>query len=271
MSNAKITLQGFNAFMPSLFDGLVFPVGINKDTAVDEILIRAGEFPLLYTDPDYMKHAIEHWGKKHYRTFDKWVEALSKEFDPLYNYDRYEEYEDERLSNGNTKSTATNNQSNTIENTENGLTQNAEKAQNKENGSSLSQTDTVNSGGETNTRSVSAYDSATYQPREKEEKTNNSETDGSGFATNESTGESETNRTQSTAANSKQSAVSSGDASNDQISHNAENIKHTAHLYGNIGVTTSSTLLEEFLRVERFSIYEQIADIFVDEFCIMVY
>ena len=51
----------------------------------------------------------------------------------------------------------------------------------------------------------------------------------------------------------------------------AEQTKHTAHLYGNIGVTTSAQLLKEFLDVERFNIYEQIADLFVDEFCVMVY
>lgn len=47
--------------------------------------------------------------------------------------------------------------------------------------------------------------------------------------------------------------------------------KHVAHLYGNIGVTTSTQMLEDFLRVERWNIYEHIAELFVDEFCIRVY
>lgn len=82
-------------------------------------------------------------------------------------------------------------------------------------------------------RKVSAYDASTMQPKE-----------------NETSGGSGTG-----------SAVNS---SNDEI-------KHEAHLYGNIGVTTSTQMLEDFLRVERWNIYEHIADIFCDEFCIPVY
>lgn len=82
-------------------------------------------------------------------------------------------------------------------------------------------------------RKVSAYDASTMQPKE-----------------NETSGGSGTG-----------SAVNS---SNDEV-------KHEAHLYGNIGVTTSTQMLEDFLRVERWNIYEHIADIFCDEFCIPVY
>ena len=82
-------------------------------------------------------------------------------------------------------------------------------------------------------RKVSAYDASTMQPKE-----------------NETSGGSGTG-----------SAVNS---SNDEV-------KHEAHLYGNIGVTTSTQMLEDFLRVERWNIYEHIADIFCDEFCIPIY
>ncbi len=82
-------------------------------------------------------------------------------------------------------------------------------------------------------RKVSAYDASTMQPKEQEE----SGGSGTGSAVN---------------------------TSNDEV-------KHEAHLYGNIGVTTSTQMLEDFLRVERWNIYEHIADIFCDEFCIPVY
>lgn len=82
-------------------------------------------------------------------------------------------------------------------------------------------------------RKVSAYDASTMQPKENE----TSGGSGTGSAVN---------------------------TSNDEV-------KHEAHLYGNIGVTTSTQMLEDFLRVERWNIYEHIADIFCDEFCIPVY
>lgn len=46
---------------------------------------------------------------------------------------------------------------------------------------------------------------------------------------------------------------------------------HEGHLYGNIGVTSSQELLEAELSVARFNLYDQIADLFIKEFCICVY
>ena len=46
---------------------------------------------------------------------------------------------------------------------------------------------------------------------------------------------------------------------------------HTAHIRGNIGVTTSSKMLEEYLQVQRFNVCDQIADLFAEELCLMIY
>lgn len=215
MSSATMTLMGMSNYVPDLFDDLTFPAGIDKETAVDEILLKSGEFEVLYSNPAFLKTAITHWGKKHYRTFEQWVKALAIEFDPLYNYDRFEEYTDAKISNASSK-----------------------------NGSrSVSATSTSTDGSSSTNRDVSAYDSSTYEPREKESGSSGSTGSGSGIAMNEM----EENTT------------------------GQEQTKHTAHLYGNIGVTTSTQMLEDFLRVERFTIYEEIADMFVSEFCIMIY
>ena len=215
MASCKITMIGMYQFDNTLFDGLTLPNGIDKKTAVNEILMRAGEFEVNYPDISFMKLAIEHWGKKHFRTFQKWIDALNIDFEPLYNYDRYEEYEDEKKNTQNSKSKS----------------------------SAKSKTDTTSTNDVTLTHDVSAYDSNTYQPREKEV------TDGDSTVKGE--GESSTD-------------------ANEDITGN-ETLKHTAHLYGNIGVTTSTQMLEDYIRVERFNIYEQLANIFVDEFCIGVY
>lgn len=207
MSSATMTMLGMSSYVPDLFDDLIFPAGIDKETAVDEILLKCGEFEVLYSNPAFLKTAITHWGKKHHRTFSEWVKALAIEFDPLYNYDRFEEYTDDKT--GSSKA------------------------------NSISSTSTTSSGSTGSQRDVSAYDSATYEPREKETGSSSGSGSGTGTASNEA---SET-----------------------------EKVTHKAHLYGNIGVTTSTQMLEDFLRVERFTIYEEIADMFVSEFCIMVY
>ena len=247
MSSATMPLMALYNYDNTIFDGLTFPAGIDKDTAIDEIILRSGEFEMVYPDPDFIKPMITHWGKKHYRTFEKWIDALNIDFEPLYNFDRYEEYTDEKVAQGNTKANM------------NSIDSSSEHENSSDSANSVSQTNTNSDTTETDTRSVSAYDSSTYQPREQEVKSTTSGQTGNGAAQNESN--SETQRTGSNTSSSEQNTES----------NNIEQNKHTAHLYGNIGVTTSTELLEDYIRVERFNIYEQIADIFVDEFCILIY
>ena len=279
----KLTMIGMSNYDPTLFDGLTFPAGIDKSLAVNEILMRSGEFEVLYPNPDFLKAQIELWGKKHYRTFEKWVEALAIDFDPLFNYDRFEEYTDEKVGTDSRtgKSSQTNSQveSGKAKSSESGTesTANVSDATTKTDGSRSAATSEVNSTAGDNENKVSAYDASNYSPREK------SETTGNSFSTN-TTGE--TSGTESTSSGASNTSTARGGVSEDESEKSAasaqartedesrasnEIIKHTAHLYGNIGVTTSTQMLEDFIRVERFCIYEQIADIFCDEFCIMIY
>ena len=96
---------------------------------------------------------------------------------------------------------------------------------------------------------VSAYDSSTFQPKEKN--TND--------LTNRDAG------TNSTTASGNSTTTNNGSGST------SRGFSHDAHIYGNIGVTTSSKMLEEYISTQRFNVYEAIADIFVDEFCIPIY
>lgn len=46
---------------------------------------------------------------------------------------------------------------------------------------------------------------------------------------------------------------------------------HNYHGYGNIGITSAQELFLKEADVARFNLYEQIADLFCNEFCIMVF
>lgn len=46
---------------------------------------------------------------------------------------------------------------------------------------------------------------------------------------------------------------------------------HNYHGFGNIGITSAQELFQRESEVARFNLYEQIADLFCQEFCIMVY
>ena len=249
---ATLTMIGLYNYDPTIFENLTFPTGIDKDLAVNEILMKCGEFELIYPDLDFMKYQIDNWGKKNYFTFDKWVTALAEEFNPLHNYDRYEEYEDSHSRASSDRSetgrvnTGSVSQNGTTDTTGNAATSNSAHT---ENDAEVK-------------RDVSAYDSSTYQPKEMET------TDGKNItAGNAVTSE----NTKTVNANTS----STSDTTNEQTTGNrteSENVKHTAHLFGNIGVTTSIQMLKEFTGFYKdFNIYEQMADLFVNDFCIRIY
>lgn len=151
MSSAKITLSSFYTWFDTatpqddLFKNLALPEGIDKDTLVGNILMNGGEFEVAYADPYFMQNLIGVWSKKWYRTFTKWTTALSIEYDPLENYDRMEEWEDDTKNTLNNTRTHNNQDKRTL-NTENKRTLNTSN---------------------TTTEEVSAYDSSSYQPSKK--------------------------------------------------------------------------------------------------------
>lgn len=208
----KTTLTGWFNYDETIFNDMVLPDGIDKNKAIASILVRAGEFNIIYSNLEFLKFAIKNWSERHLTQFAKMLVALDAEYNPIYNYDRYEEYSDQRKSstdtneNSNSKYTGNEKMTDTIENT------------------------------------VSADNSSSYQPDNKS--TENRNTD----STNTVDG------------------TTKGNSSFD------ETLDHNAHLYGNIGVTTSMAMVKEEIELRQtFGIYDIIAASFVEEFCIAVY
>ena len=232
---SKITLLGMYNFDNSLFDKLTFPTGIDRDLAINRILNKSEEFELVYSDFDYLQDRIGIWGEMWERTFTKWVEALSIDYSPLHNYDRTELYTDTHQRDYEDKSNS---------NYTDGAAEH-----------STSNSNTV-TGSETNStteQKVYAYDEADYSNREKETAGASTNQSGSGNAVGDVT------RNAAGGTNSNESGVSN------------EVVKHEAHLFGNIGVTTSQQMLRDQLDIVTWNLYEHISDIFIDEFCILVY
>lgn len=100
----KITLQGLDRLVQSglvqgvtdLWDGLTVPEGANKQTLVDAILYRSFEFPVIYMDArtvhDQIKIVSEMYADSMART---WT-ALTADYNPIHNFDRYEDITDDR-------------------------------------------------------------------------------------------------------------------------------------------------------------------------------
>lgn len=238
MAQAKITLIGVENYLNpdrSVFDSMVLPEGIEREVLIGSIILRCQEFELLYSDPDFLIQAVNVWSRKNYRTFDKWVKALDIEYDPLYNYDRTEEYED--VHDGNFGRNGSANASGSNTRTDN-----------------LTQTNNLtNTPGTTVTHSEKAYNDTSFVETSKDS-TTGTITD-TGTVTNTGT------------SGNVYSDISSNSGSGTDHYKNT----HKARLFGNIGVTTSQQMLQSELDIARWNLYEHIADLFCNEFCIMVY
>lgn len=109
MASAKMTLIGMNAFMlnmnDDLFLNLTLPEGLDKQTLTDNILLRGGEFEVLYANPTAMQSLIGIWSRREQATFERWAAALAIDYAPLENYDRMEHWTDEVDGTGSSGST----------------------------------------------------------------------------------------------------------------------------------------------------------------------
>ena len=149
MSMAKITLIGLENFLNcndmSIFVFLLLPEKIDKITIENSILMELGEYEPLWSDAYFFRNMVGVWSKKWQRTFDRWSNALSIDYNPLENYDRMEEWTDDEKETSLLKGTITGN------------------------------TTTTEHG--TNKNDVSAFNDVDYQPNERNSIDNNSQDD----------------------------------------------------------------------------------------------
>lgn len=90
----RLTLIGLYNYNANLFDGLTLPDGYDKETFIDSLLLEHGEKCVLYANPDFMQNAITAWGRKWALSLERIYLALTEEYNPLHNFDRFEEYSD---------------------------------------------------------------------------------------------------------------------------------------------------------------------------------
>lgn len=81
MSLATMTMMGLCDYDESVKDAFTFPQGIDRELAIDTIIINCGDYELMYPNATFMKHAIKNWCNKYARTFEKWYNALNLEYD----------------------------------------------------------------------------------------------------------------------------------------------------------------------------------------------
>lgn len=176
-----ISVLGMYNFNSGLFDKFKVPAQIEKQDVVDSILLDCAELPVVYTNWDILQGAIGLLSKRRLHAWERMATALFEDYNPLHNFDRYEDSTDDETAN------------------------------------SIGNANSVNT--------VNGYNGDAEHDRQKTE------------------GKSETKRGN----------------------------KHNAHLYGNIGVTTSAQMLEGELEIRKQDLISIIVREFKEAFCIMVY
>ena len=195
---AWLSILGLYNYDNSIFNLFVVPDGMDKELIINNILLECAEMEIIYPEPDIMKNAIGLWSNKQLESWERMYKAMQLEYDPIYNYDRFEEWLD-----SNTATTHSNTNSNL-----------------NRKGSTKHQVNAFNRGiTDSNIDSI-----------------DNTDTD-------------------NTNTNSNNSAIG----------------KHSGHLYGNIGVTTSQQMLQSEIDISKFIVADYIIDQFKERFCLLVY
>lgn len=243
-TSQRLTLIGLMNYDPTLFDNLILPDGYDLDTFIDSLMLEHGEKCVLYSNPDFMKNAIGAWGRKWALELERIYNALTAEYDPIYNYDRYEEYTDSEGRKYESKVNAGHKASDSP----------------KYDDDVTNDYDIVN---EQNTNGntehqVSADNSSTYQPESKD-------IVNAGKSTTSNDGTIKRHIEGKTQDLSETSNSTTNDAE-------TRNFSHKAHLFGNIGVTTSASMVSEIVRQRfQYNLYGTAARLFANELLIGIY
>ena len=228
----RVTLIGLynyeNSFGRDLFRNLTLPNGIDKTTFVKSLLLEHGEKCVLYNNPDFFVNAIGTWSDKYALEISRIYEALTAEYNPIWNYDRYEKITDnegrkyESEMNAGHKATDSPDYDVVTESNNDAVTE----------------------------EQISADNSNDYQPEHK------TIVDGGKSTT-------------TTSGKTQDIAETSNSKTKDSETHN---FTHDGHLYGNIGVTTSASMVTEVVQ-QRFTmtLYGTLTKMFANELLIGIY
>lgn len=228
----------------TLFDGLSLPPDFdtseNRETLINQILMRSKDFEALYPDALFVKEQIEYWSAENVFVWDKIYTLTKLEYNPIENYDRMEESSEtgrnatERTGEAVSARAGSNSQNQSENRAESSSEAGSENTETKKAGYNTTTLDTQSG----QTGSSSAQRAATAE----------NTTTGTGTTTETATGR--TNE-------------------NENSNHN---ILRTSRIHGNIGVMTPGDMIRNELNIyPELNLIRRIVEDFVTEFCIMVY
>lgn len=290
-----ITLMGMYSYDPDLLDGIELPDNIDRNYLITAIIAHCGSgFPYYQSLPN-LKKFVHEWFAWNKTQFKRLADTLDLEYNPIENYDRYEDLNEQKDGTIDFSSNRTGSETNAASKSDkenvSRETSQSETLSETDTGS-LSETGTnTTSNTRTNTDSESndtvntkaTYSSNTFHNYDKSEIdiSRSGEVTDEGKNSNSNTASSKTTKTNENARteNVEDSRTNVTDVDETKSKTEEETNKNvsnettvnTNHIHGNIGVTTAQQMIEAEREVTKFDLYFEIARRFEQTFMMCVY
>ena len=274
---ARLTLNGMYQYDPTLFDGMILPEDYDRDALLAEIMTRCGQLYPYHQVPAILKSNIRLWFSRNFLNFDRIMEALLADYNPIENYDRHEEWTrtpdltDEAKHTGKDTLQLSGKDSDQLSGTDT----TTRTYTNYNETSTRTGTDTVE-------KTVSAFDSSVYEPSEKTVETFGSVADSKNITGSYADATSYGKKDETTYGRKDETTYGRKDETtygrkDEQSFNSTVTDRHTgteeyeSRIHGNIGVTTSQQMIQSEIELRQFDIYSDIARRFEREFIVQIY
>lgn len=242
---------------------MVLPEGMSLDIMRDTMVFEYGDSDVVYSNPRIFEYYNGLWFRRNQYIIEGLWKTTAFSYDPIENYNRYEDYEETNDDTENTtrKDTKIDNTSdNFLRNLKDNLVSN-----NIENESENTSSDTDLSSSAENM--VSPYNATTYV--EESKTTSTSDTTTTGTRERKDTINKNDDRsvedTTSRAINQNENYDSTNNFDSDR--HKV----YSLHAHGNIGVTTTQEMIKQEREIVQFDVYKKVADLWAQDMIIMVW
>lgn len=84
---AKLSVLGLYQWNDNIFADMAIPEGVDGEILTWKILEECSEMEVLYSDPDYMRASLYNWSSAMLPNWTKIQEALTAEYNPIWNKD----------------------------------------------------------------------------------------------------------------------------------------------------------------------------------------
>ena len=93
MSDLTLSLMGIYNQDETILNSTNFPLpeDVDRDILVPLILAETAELEIVYPDPATLKIVLKAWANARGPAWQRMIDALDEEYNPLHNYDRHEE------------------------------------------------------------------------------------------------------------------------------------------------------------------------------------